>query len=163
MIEIIIGGVVATLGSVVVTFWTRSRELATRWDNDRKIALIDMRLSVERIRGNIYAMAAGAIAVDQARKRPEIVNTNIDRAHYDLETLAMLFPELTDTVRKTQSGLGELLGTAFDSLEHSRTPSAGDEQSLEWYLKTSENLRADLDEWVNADIVAHCQRKLKLS
>lgn len=163
MLEIIIGGVVATLGSVVVTYWTRNRELATRWDTDRKTALIEMRLSVGRIRGNIYAMAAGSIPVDEPRKRPKTVSTNMDRAYYDLETLAMLFPELTDTVRKIQSGLGELLGMAFDSLEHSRTPSIGDEQSLEWYSQTANALKADLDQWVDVDIVAHCQRKLKLS
>ena len=163
MLEIIIGGVVATLGSVVVTYWTRSRELATRWDNDRKIALIEMRLSVGQIRGNLYALATGSIPLEKPGRRPKIIATNMDKAYYDLTALAILFPELNDSVRSAQADLVSALDIAFEALQHAKDPMVGDEQSKQWYLEHIPAVGDRLTNTINAEIVSHCQRKLKLS
>lgn len=163
MIEIIIGGIVATLGSVVVTYWTRNRELATRWDTDRKTALIEMRLSVGQIRGNIYGFASGSIQDPEPGKTPELISRNMDKAYYDLTALAILFPELADVVDQTQQRLIAALNVAKQALQHSSNPPCGDGQSQTWFVEHSSDVRSELDQLIDVEIVGHCQRKLKLN
>lgn len=153
--DVVLGGLISLASSVattlVVSFIAFKHELDYRWDKDRLDIVTTSRLATRRARGKIHAWSRGELVAVPPRSRPEAVDDLMDEAYYELEKLALLFPEHQSDVAHIQQSLVDLA-----TLTRSTTP--GDEG----YAAQAQTFKNDIDVRLDA-IRKAAQGRLKIA
>lgn len=153
--DVVLGGLISLASSVTITYvvsrMALKHELDFRWDKDRLDIVTSSRLATRRARGKIHAWSRGELVAMPPRSRPEAVDEQMDDAYYELEKLALLFPEHQEAVSAVQEALVDLATLT-------RNSRPGDPA----YAENAEEFKSTIDKNLN-QIREEAQARLKIS